>query len=245
MLDRRKVYRTLMDNSIPVPNLIIVSRDDLPEGQVSGRACVRVCGCVGECVGVESIGELGCRCRYVHTRKRERTDAGGSIPYGARCVVSTTPSLCMWARGVRMQPVLSPVGAASRRATHVGRTAWEPLCQCWVLRVKKGLAGAALRQTHSHLCAVPYRHAHTCAQTDPEGFVEDHDYVELNGSRIYKPFVEKPASGEDHNVYIYYPYSMVSPFFFQVAGNGGCATLPSVIQPTAPAPDPQLDNAVA
>ncbi|KAI3438574.1 hypothetical protein D9Q98_001000 [Chlorella vulgaris] len=45
-------------------------------------------------------------------------------------------------------------------------------------------------------------------QTDPEGFVEHEDYVELKGLRICKPFVEKPASGEDHNVYIYYPHSM-------------------------------------
>jgi inositol hexakisphosphate/diphosphoinositol-pentakisphosphate kinase len=35
------------------------------------------------------------------------------------------------------------------------------------------------------------------------------DYVELNGMRIDKPFVEKPASGEDHNIHIYYPHSMV------------------------------------
>lgn len=45
-------------------------------------------------------------------------------------------------------------------------------------------------------------------QEDPEGFVEGEDFVELNGARINKPFVEKPASGEDHNVYIYYPHSM-------------------------------------
>jgi hypothetical protein len=44
---------------------------------------------------------------------------------------------------------------------------------------------------------------------DPPGFVETEDYVELDGVRIEKPFVEKPASGEDHNVFIYYPYSMV------------------------------------
>lgn len=32
--------------------------------------------------------------------------------------------------------------------------------------------------------------------------------MSLDGVRIDKPFVEKPASGEDHNVHIYYPQSM-------------------------------------
>lgn len=44
---------------------------------------------------------------------------------------------------------------------------------------------------------------------DPPGFTETDDYVELNGVKINKPFVEKPAYAEDHNIWIYYPHSMV------------------------------------
>ncbi|XP_071424199.1 inositol hexakisphosphate and diphosphoinositol-pentakisphosphate kinase 1 isoform X6 [Pithys albifrons albifrons] len=37
--------------------------------------------------------------------------------------------------------------------------------------------------------------------------VEGEDHVEVNGTVFPKPFVEKPVSAEDHNVYIYYPTS--------------------------------------
>ncbi|KAL7862970.1 hypothetical protein SRHO_G00119540 [Serrasalmus rhombeus] len=37
--------------------------------------------------------------------------------------------------------------------------------------------------------------------------VEGDDHVEVNGEVFHKPFVEKPVSAEDHNVYIYYPTS--------------------------------------
>ncbi|KAK9865899.1 hypothetical protein WJX84_000442 [Apatococcus fuscideae] len=43
---------------------------------------------------------------------------------------------------------------------------------------------------------------------NPEGFIETEDYVEFQGVKIKKPFVEKPADGDDHNIYIYYPHSM-------------------------------------
>lgn len=64
-------------------------------------------------------------------------------------------------------------------------------------------------------------------QTDPEGFVETEDFVEFGGVRIQKPFVEKPACAEDHNVYIYYPHSMgggVKRLFRKVGGLRGFRT---------------------
>uniref|UniRef100_A0A1I7ZMN2 Inositol hexakisphosphate and diphosphoinositol-pentakisphosphate kinase n=1 Tax=Steinernema glaseri TaxID=37863 RepID=A0A1I7ZMN2_9BILA len=37
---------------------------------------------------------------------------------------------------------------------------------------------------------------------------EYNDYIEVNGMVFNKPFVEKPLSAEDHNIYIYYPSSV-------------------------------------
>ncbi|KMZ60976.1 hypothetical protein ZOSMA_55G00270 [Zostera marina] len=40
-----------------------------------------------------------------------------------------------------------------------------------------------------------------------EHFVEQEDFVEVNGKRFWKPFVEKPIDGDNHSIMIYYPSS--------------------------------------
>lgn len=42
---------------------------------------------------------------------------------------------------------------------------------------------------------------------------EYRDYIEVENRRIYKPFVEKPADAEDHNIYIYYKDGSVRKLF--------------------------------
>ncbi|XP_031404371.1 inositol hexakisphosphate and diphosphoinositol-pentakisphosphate kinase VIP2-like isoform X1 [Punica granatum] len=40
-----------------------------------------------------------------------------------------------------------------------------------------------------------------------EHFIEEEDFVEVDGNRFWKPFVEKPVDGDDHSIMIYYPSS--------------------------------------
>lgn len=45
--------------------------------------------------------------------------------------------------------------------------------------------------------------------------IEQDDYLEIDGQIFHKPFVEKPVSAENHDVYIYFPSS----------AGGGCQRL--------------------
>ena len=57
---------------------------------------------------------------------------------------------------------------------------------------------------------------------DSPDFVESEDYVELEGGkRINKPFVEKPADAENHNICIYYPHTVGGGYkaLFRKIGN--------------------------
>ena len=44
-------------------------------------------------------------------------------------------------------------------------------------------------------------------ETINKELLEFDEYLEYKGKKIMKPFLEKPANGDDHNIYIYYPLS--------------------------------------
>ena len=63
-----------------------------------------------------------------------------------------------------------------------------------------------------------------------QNFIEGDDFIEVNGVRMDKPFVEKPISGEDHNIYVYYHSSEGggSRRLFRKIGNEASAFYPDV-----------------
>ena len=56
---------------------------------------------------------------------------------------------------------------------------------------------------------------------EAEGFEEYEDYVALGDQKIAKPFVEKPADAENHNICIYYPHTVGGGYkaLFRKIGN--------------------------
>ena len=46
--------------------------------------------------------------------------------------------------------------------------------------------------------------SNNAGEVDDE-LIEFDDHIEYRGKKLFKPFVEKPFNGDDHNIYIYYP----------------------------------------
>ncbi|CAH8327924.1 unnamed protein product [Eruca vesicaria subsp. sativa] len=64
---------------------------------------------------------------------------------------------------------------------------------------------------HLEMFGIPVPRYACVNRTEPnqdlDYFVEEEDFIEVNGEVFWKPFVEKPVNGDDHSIMIYYPSS--------------------------------------
>jgi hypothetical protein len=200
LMDRRAVYQVLRDNNIPTPTHIVVNRDNLPPGADPP-------GFIEEVRAVRRGDEYVAAAREVY-----RGGEGGPGCVSTTGLVRTLDApggeqLCVchvWERGPCSSYTNSTPQSALARAVD-GRTGDS--CQHVAAgRAHRGwVEQQGMRQGHRRtlLHPVPTRALSPPFQPPQE------DYVELDGVRIAKPFVEKPVSGEDHNIWIFYPSSMV------------------------------------
>uniref|UniRef100_A0A383W065 Inositol hexakisphosphate and diphosphoinositol-pentakisphosphate kinase n=1 Tax=Tetradesmus obliquus TaxID=3088 RepID=A0A383W065_TETOB len=180
LLDRRRVYKTLMDNNIPVPRHILVNRQPPEEKQQPDDELTTSSGSAASSPRAGSPAPQQQQ-QQQQVSRISHSSSGPLQQQGSASgqALSQQSSYCSsQAGGQQQQQQLQ--GGASGTMTAASSSARSSM--------RGSTPGVAL--------------------PDPPGFIEGEDCVELNGVRIDKPFVEKPVSGEDHNIYIYYPHSM-------------------------------------
>ncbi|KAI9193097.1 histidine phosphatase superfamily-domain-containing protein [Polychytrium aggregatum] len=91
--------------------------------------------------------------------------------------------------------ILDSVGVPTPKRLHTGSQTTIPKFSDYVIHRVQQETGLDLK-THFHRSSEP-----VIEQPDP-------DTIRVYGETLQKPFVEKPVSGEDHNIIIYYPQSM-------------------------------------
>lgn len=115
------------------------------------------------------------------------------------CVNDLPMQKILWDRRVCLR-ILAQISVPTPERLEVNRDGGPSILTADMARYVKDTTGVTLEGLEDG----------TCYQMDPPRKVElldDGDTLCVDGTLLAKPFVEKPVSGEDHNICIYYPKS--------------------------------------
>ncbi|KAH7031212.1 histidine phosphatase superfamily-domain-containing protein [Microdochium trichocladiopsis] len=112
------------------------------------------------------------------------------------CVNDLPMQKVLWDRRLCLR-ILDQIGVPTPKRIEISRDGGPELLTSDVAKYAKDVSGITLEPADS---------AHYQSPQKVE-LLEDGDVLSVDGQLLRKPFVEKPTSGEDHNIIIYFPKS--------------------------------------
>ncbi|KAK8042732.1 hypothetical protein PG994_013215 [Apiospora phragmitis] len=112
------------------------------------------------------------------------------------CVNDVPMQKILWDRRLCLK-LLDHVGVPTPKRVEVSRDGGPSILTPEVAKYIKDVTGIALEPTDPAKAVAPRK----------VELLDDGDILSVDGTLLKKPFVEKPTSGEDHNIIIYFPKS--------------------------------------
>ncbi|KAK9417750.1 putative Inositol hexakisphosphate and diphosphoinositol-pentakisphosphate kinase [Seiridium unicorne] len=140
------------------------------------------------------------------------------------CVNDVPMQKILWDRRLCLR-ILDMIGVPTPKRVEVNRDGGPTLLTPDIAKHVRDVTGLALEPTDPENILPPRK----------VEMLDDGDILSVDGTLLKKPFVEKPTSGEDHNVIIYFPKSMGGGArkLFRKIGNKSSEFVPDLVIPRA------------
>ncbi|KAJ9136463.1 Inositol hexakisphosphate and diphosphoinositol-pentakisphosphate kinase [Pleurostoma richardsiae] len=142
------------------------------------------------------------------------------------CVNDVPMQKILWDRRLCLR-LLDKIGVPTPQRVEVSRDGGSKILTPDIAKHIKDVSGIALEPT-------PTEPDMRCVPRKVE-LLDDGDILSVDGTLLKKPFVEKPTSGEDHNIIIYFPKSSGGGArkLFRKIGNKSSEFVPDLTVPRA------------
>ena len=184
--DRRKVLRTLRNNRIPTPNNIIIDRGEEinNDGEFTHK--------LNDSAEIENMIQNFKNEIVKSSNQNNNYDNGDIDTSSLRKTEMSTFSLI---ENDNSNPT-SLKNSDFKGRTTISEKGTDDIIEITPDKSSKEDSNGSGNPNSPNIGLIP----------DNE-LVEYDDHIEYKGKKLFKPFVEKPVNGDDHNIYIYYPPS--------------------------------------